>query len=250
MRNNIGILCAMAVLAFAGMADAQGPGGRGGRGGPGGRGGLISLASNEAVQKDLALSSDAAAKVKELADEFRESLGNMGNFRDMSQDERAKAFEKMQEAGKAATEKLLPKLKTILTPEQFTRLQQIHWQTLGTAAFTDAEVVKALTITSAQQDQIKSVNSDFDAKQRELFQSAAGGGGRGEMREKFDAIAKDRQAKVDAVLTKDQLAMFATLTGAKFDVSQLGGRGPGGPGGGGPGGGQGARGKRPQPKAE
>ena len=64
-------------------------------------------------------------------------------------------------------------------------------------------------------------------------------------------LNKERDAKINEVLTKAQLDQFATLKGKEFDVAQLR-RGPGGPGGGpgGGGGGAGARPKRPQPKAE
>ena len=61
-------------------------------------------------------------------------------------------------------------------------------------------------------------------------------------------LTKERDAKINEVLTKAQLETFAKLKGKEFDVAQLR-RGFGGPGGGG-GGGAGARPKRPQPKGE
>ena len=59
-------------------------------------------------------------------------------------------------------------------------------------------------------------------------------------------LNKERDAKINEVLTKAQLETFAKLKGKEFDVAQLRG-GRGGPGGAG---GAGARPKRPQPKGE
>ena len=252
MRVNLWTLSLMSILALAATANAQpGGGGRGGRGGGMfGRGGMLSIVKNEAVQKELGLSADDATKVKAVTDEFdaaaTAAMGDRPNFREMSQEERTKAFAKMAETAKANNDKFLPKLKDVLTADQFTRLQQIHLQVAGIDALTEAEVIKSLAISTEQQESIKTINSSMDTKRNELFASlggGGGGGGGGDMREKMNELTKERETKVNEVLTKDQQDKFATLKGKEFDVSQLRpqGRGPGGGGG---------RGKRPQPKAE
>jgi len=220
------------------------------------------LVNNEAVQKDLELSSDTAAKIKTIADEYgaamREAMmagGPPANFQEMSEEERNKAFAKMAETGKTVSGKFLPKLKESLTADQYTRLQQINWQNMGTGALADPEVVKSLAITKEETDKIAEVNKEFGEKMREMFAQGPGGGGGGG-REKFAEMMKERDTKIVAVLTKSQQEEFDKLKGKEFDVAQLrrgfggpGGRGPGGPGGPG-GGGPGGRPKRPQPKAE
>lgn len=255
MRTNVWMLCLMAGLAVGATAQAQGPGGgRGGGFGRGGfgRGGVLAIMGNEAVQKDLGLSADDAAKVKTVADDFgtamREAMsagGGPGNFQDMTPEERTKMMEKMAEINKATTAKFLPKLKELLSADQYTRLQQINWQNMGTGALSDAEVVKGLAISKEQQDKVTQLTDEYSGKTRELFQNGGGGGGGFE---KMQELNKERDAKINEVLTKDQLDKFATLKGKEFDVAQL----RRGPGGGGPGGGGGAGGrpKRPQPKAE
>ncbi|HEY0981684.1 hypothetical protein [Schlesneria sp.] len=273
MRTNRWMLCLVACLAFATAAQAQGPGGgrRGGGfgggfggGGPfGGGGGLFMLVNNEEVQKDLNLSSETTAKLKTVGEEYgvamRESFSSGGpppNFREMSEEDRNKAFAKMAEAGKAVSEKYVPKLKEALTADQYTRLQQINWQVMGTGALADPEVVKALAITKDETDKIAQLNREYGEKFREVFSQGPGGGG-AEGREKFAELTKERDAKILGVLTKTQQEEFAKLKGKEFDVSALrrgfggpGGRGPGGRGPGGPGGPGGGRAKRPQPKAE
>lgn len=247
------VLCLTTVLALAATADAQPGGGnrRGPGGGPmGGGGSIFSIANNEAVQKEIGLSDEGVAKVKTIRESFREAIGQGqgggggGNFRDMSDEERRAAMEKFQANMKSATETYLPKLKEALTPDQFTRVQQIYWQSLRLMALSDAEVIKAVSITQAQQDKIKAVGTEFEGKRRELFASFQNGGGDREAnREKMIQIGKDQEAKTMEILTKEQQDKFASIKGKEFDLNQLGGGGPGGPGGGG-------RQKRPQPKAE
>lgn len=257
MRTNGSMLCLVASLAFATTVQAQGPGGRGGRGGfggfGGGAGGILMIAGNEAVQKDLGLTDDGAAKIKAVTDEYRAAMqesrgaGGRQNPQNMTEEERTKARDAFTASMKALTDKFLPKLKAAVSSDQYTRLQQINWQNSGTGALSDAEVVKALTITKEQTDKITAITDDYGAKTRELFQPGGGGGGF----EKMQELNKERDAKINEVLTKAQLDTFAKLKGKEFDVAQLR-RGGGGPGGGGPGGGGGAGGrpKRPQPKAE
>lgn len=260
MKIKAWMLCLTAGLVFATTVQAQGPGGRGGPGGFGGfgrgGGGVLMLVGNEAVQKDLGLTEADVAKVKGVTDEFREATREQfanaprQNFQDMTPEERTAAMEKAREEGKKLNDKFLPKLKAAITADQFTRLQQISWQAMGVGAYSDAEVVKALTITKEQTDKITTLNTEYGAKTRELFQ---GGGGGPDGFAKMQELNKERDAKINEVLTKAQLDQFATLKGKEFDVTQL--RGPGGPGGGrggpgGGGGGAGARPKRPQPKAE
>ncbi len=245
------LMAGLVACALVGAAHAQAPGGQGGRGrggagggfgGFGGRGGstnLISLAGNEAVQKELALGDVIKDAIKEINDSYREAvqkaMGDGGGFaalRDMSEEERTKAMEKMNEQRTAVLAKFTPELKDALSPEQFKRLKEIHVQALRDQAYTDADVVKALALKKEQTDQIVEINKDYSAKMREAFQP--GGGGGGDMRAKFEEMGKARDGKLSDVLTKDQQAKLKDLKGKEFDIAQLQQRGPGG---GGPGGG-------------
>ena len=216
--------------SLVGVASAQPGGGQGGRGGGGfggggfggGRGGssLLSLADNEAVQKELAVSDDAKAAVKKVNETYREEL--------------QKATE---EATKAVNSKMAPQVKEALTAQQYKRLQEIRVQALGSQAYTDAEVVKALGLKKEQQDKIAEIGKDYTAKLRESFQGGGGGGGdRTDLRAKMEEMGKARDAQINDVLTKDQQAKLTELKGKEFDLAQLQPRGFGGPGGGGAGG--------------
>lgn len=214
--------------SLAGVANAQPGGGQGGRGGfggtgfGGGRGGgssLLYLADNEAVQKELAVSDDAKAAVKKVNEEYREEL--------------QKAIE---EATKAVNAKLAPQVKEALGAQQFKRLQEIRVQALRDQAYADAEVVKALGLKKEQQDKIAEIGKDYTAKLRESFQSG-GGGDRTDLRAKLEEMGKDRDARINDVLTKDQQTKLQELKGKEFDLTQLQPRGFGG--------GTGATGGRP-----
>lgn len=249
-----------------GQGGAGGPGGFG-FGGFGGRGGAAAgpgLLASEAVQKDLGLSAETVEKAQALAREsseiMREAMQSVfaaggpggGGFRDLTDEQRREMQEKMADARKKAEEKIQPKLKELLTPEQQTRLQQIGWQIAGIGALSDPAVAKELGLSKDQTEKIAATTADFAAKTRELMQAAfaeGGGGNFQEVRAKADELNKDRDAKVTEILTTEQKAAFEKLKGKPFDVASVrggfGGRGgPGGPGGaGGPGGRPGAGGR-------
>src|SRR5579859_4667024 len=84
MRRLAAITVASLVVSLfvAGSAMAQGRGGRGGRGGfGGGGGGLAFLIQNPQVQKELKLSEDQLAKIKEVTDAARPQPGAGGSGR-------------------------------------------------------------------------------------------------------------------------------------------------------------------------
>lgn len=275
LAGTAGLAVAMVCAATVSFAQEDGGGrGRGGRGGRGGFGGgfgggmfggggqdVVSLAANEAVQKDLALSEDETAKVKELTDAFRDArrsamqdlgFGPPGEGEQPSREEIAKRTAAMQEAMAKVVDEYKPKLAEIVSADQMARLEGISLQARGTQALTDKSVAEKLAITDEQKTKIADAEKSYTEKRGELFGAGfgGGGGGGGDFREKMQALTKERDDAVMAVLTQEQKDKLTELKGKEFDVSQLRGRGGrggfGGPGGpGGPGGG-GRGGDRPQ----
>jgi hypothetical protein len=270
----VGALVVGAMLG--GNAVAQPPGGGRGfgfggaglGGGRGGAGGALALLAQESVQKELGLSPETIEKGRKLVDEVREagqaemaSLFGQGGFQNMTEEQRRELPAKMTAMAAAMQAKYAPKAKELLTPDQYTRLQQIGWQVAGINALQDAELAKQIGLSPEQSEKITASNRDFQAKQqslmRELFAGrgpgGAPGGGQGGGRPGGDGFAKvqelnkEREAAAMAILTADQKASFEKLKGKPFDVTSLQmGRGPGGPGGpGGRGGQGGAPGGRP-----
>jgi len=237
MRVTKRILLVVAVVACAmvvGTVSAQQKGQRGfGRGGFGLGGGnnLVTIAAVEAVQKDLGVSSDVAGKLTSLRDdlnaarqkEFQSANINLQNFQDLSAEQR----QKMTEIGNKLNDEFNPKVKGLVSADQYKRLQQIQLQAAlrnqGPPALTVPEVASELKLTDEQKKKLNDLNTEFLQKQRDLFGGGGGGGGQ----EAFTKLRDERTAKTMDVLTAEQKTKLDTLKGSAFDVSTLGGFGGG-----------------------
>ena len=245
-RSRTFALVVALLLVGSGIASAQ-PG-RGGFGmGRGGRQGLAGLLGREAVQKELGLEGAALEKATAVAKEFEQEMtaesakllpaGGFASLRDLPEAERTALTQKMSELGKKLAEAYKSKVKDALSAQQFERLQQIRLQAAGIAAFSDADVVKALELTKEQQDKIAALDKEYDTKRQALSSAERSP----EMFAKMQELNKERDAKALEMLSDKQKETLTTLKGKEFDLATL--RGPGGPGGGGarPGGRPGAK---------
>jgi hypothetical protein len=230
MQRTIRILC-LAVIAttlIASHALGQAKKGRGGGiGGFGGGDSLASLATREPVQKDLGVSGDLATKLASLRDDFiaaqqkeYQSAGiSFQNFQNMSAEERQKMRDKIVDATKKLNEEFIPKIKALVSADQYKRLQQIHLQSnlrfRGPGALTYADVASELKLSDEQKMKLDALQTEYDAKQRELFTGGA-----------FDPaasakLADERTSKTLELLTAEQKEKLNSLKGPAFDVSQI-----------------------------
>lgn len=228
-----GCLIAVALVASAGAQEGQKGRGRGRAGGLFGGDSLISLATREAVQKELGVGEAEKAKIETISRESNEArreemsaAGGGANFQNLSDDEREKLFAKGREISAKINAKFEPKLKEALTADQFKRLQEIFVQAAGPAALSEAWVVKELAITDEQTKKIADIRADYQQKTRSLF----GQGFSEETRAKLGELRDEEAKQVNQVLTKEQQDKLAALKGKEFDVSVLR-QGRGGPGG-------------------
>jgi hypothetical protein len=230
--------------------EGRGPGGFGGFGGFG-RGGFTSspltLLRVEAVRKELKVTEDQQELVEILSDEIRESRPEFGNFREMSEAERAEWTAKFEKWNTETTAQAKETLKTILEEGQYKRLEEIHLQTQGVNALVSDDVANALKLTPEQVAKLKETQAANGEATREAFQGGRDGD-RDAIREKFETLRKENEAKMLAHLTAEQQTEFTALKGAPFEMpADAFGFGRGGRGGrGGPGGAGGADGDRPQ----
>jgi Spy/CpxP family protein refolding chaperone len=205
-----GVVVVVAVAVVAMTAPAA----RAQRGGGGGFGmGPAFLLGQESVQKDLKLSDDQIAKVKDFEQKRREALSGL---RDLSQEERQKKMEEQNKADHKA-------IAEILKPEQVKRLKQIAWQLQGPQALANEEVSTALGLSADQKDKLKKIGDDMRTQMRELFQ--AGGGE--EARKKMEELRKNTSDKMMEVLTPEQKTKLKELTGEPFkgEIQRPGRRG-------------------------
>jgi hypothetical protein len=224
---SIGVTIAALALAISTVQDAQAQGRGRGMGMRGARGvNPLMIVGFKAVQKDLGLSEDNAAKVKEITEDVRQEMQeqfagsgiDFQGLRDLQGEEREKRMAeiqtKMAEINKNINDKFMPKINEILNKDQQKRLHEIAIQAAGSAALEDAGVAKDLGLSKDQTNKVKSIVKDFAAKQRAIPRDTD----RSERAAKTAELREEENAKVAEVLTKDQQAKFTELKGKPFDT--------------------------------
>ncbi|MCA8996494.1 MAG: hypothetical protein KDA80_05910 [Planctomycetaceae bacterium] len=223
-RSHRIVLAALCLMAMSPLAEAQRPGG--GRGPGFGRGqiNIAVLVGLEQVQKEIGAEGDTLAKLNEASEKHRNQMGEVfeavSNFRNMSEEERESTREKMQEKMTALNKEAEAAVREAVSESQWTRLQQISWQSLGARALRENEVAKALTLTEEQQTQIESAFEDAEAARREMFSSRRPGGNFREAAEKMQELQSKTEENVMAILTADQKTQWSELTGEKFELDR------------------------------
>jgi Spy/CpxP family protein refolding chaperone len=227
LRQVVGVGLLVTLVAASASAQ-QGRRGFGFFGGGFGAGGnLLTLATNEAVQKELGIGADVAAKLNSLRDDYQAAIRkeyqtagiDFQSLQNLSADERQKLMTKMAEINTKLNEEFTPQLAKLLSADQISRLKQIQIQAQGGTALTaNPEVAKALNLSEEQRRKLSDLQAEFARRQRELFAS-------GDPQERFAKMRelnRERDAKMLEVLTEEQRQQFTALKGDPFDVSQLG----------------------------
>lgn len=264
------------VAVVAVQVEAQQRRGQGGRGGFQGRdggafqgrggGGKFGLLRSDAVKKELELLDEQAADIEKLGDELRaQQAGDRPDFRNMSDEERRAAFEKLRaerealsddERAKQDEERRAQqrtqqqaadaKLAEILLPHQMDRLSQIELQQQGIRALGTEEVAKELGLSEKAKADVEATLRASGEKMRAEMQALFQGGNREGLREKMQELNKRVESEVLAKLTQSQRDKFAEMKGEPFEMPRGGGFGaPGGNRGRG-----GDGGRRPQRPAQ
>ena len=198
------------VVAMAAPAMAQGRGGYGG-----GQGGPANLVGNPSVQKELKMDSEQVEKATALATETREKM--MG-LRDQLQGLEGEEMQaKRVELSKPINEAAMKKIKAMLKDEQYARLTQIELQQRGMNALTDAAIAKKLDVTTEQAAKVKTILGDMQAEVRDIQQSA--GDDRQAAMQKVNALRKETNTKVMALMSDNQKQLWKEMTGEPFEVT-------------------------------
>src|SRR5262245_4579023 len=122
-------LVAIALVASSASAQQKGRGGRGGFGGLGGPANALTIAGNEAVQKELGLSADVVGKVTALRDDYRAAIQKEYQTAGIDfQNLTAESRQKMVEVGNKLNGEFDPKVKSLISGDSYKRLQQIQLQ--------------------------------------------------------------------------------------------------------------------------
>ena len=206
-------------------------------GGPGSSSMLLMMPE---VQKELNITDDEKTKLQSLATDtgkaMQDGLGQVDfqSFRDMTQEERQKAFDDLRKKGEEAMKKfdVDGKVAGILDANQVKRLKELQLQREGAAALLRPEVAKKLGLSQEQQDSIKKIQDAARPTGRPTFDPNESQEDRQarikKIRDQMDKAQKDSLA----VLNDDQSLDWTNMLGKPFKFPAFQGFG---------------RGNRPQP---
>lgn len=189
---------------------------------------LMSIAANEAVQKELGVSGENAAQLSAINEAYRDAsqreLTKLGidytAISDLPALERAaemrNASEKAADVGRKLTSVYLPKIAEILDPQQVRRIKQIQLQASGIDVWNDPEIAKELDLTSDQQQKVTELRTEFSRRSQQVD---------GDFTQRLARIRElnaERDRRAWEVLSEQQRGKLEELKGTPFDVSQLG----------------------------
>ena len=124
----------------------------------------------------------------------------------------------------AVESELVVELKQVLKPQQFTRLQQIHWQHHGIQALSDPELAISLGITDDQRQQLAAAKLEVEtqrtALEKQRDEMRAKGEGTEEVQKKIQDLETQKTQKDNDILTAQQQSKFAMMLGKRFDMPQ------------------------------
>ncbi len=182
----------------------------------------IFLLGSPKVQKELGLSEEQKAKLKDLAaNYFREIRQRMGDLRDLPEQQRMEELAKAQKKIHAEGRGLCKKIDEVLSSYQRERFKQVLLQVRGVTALGDKDIAAALALTEQQKQGLKAVGDSAREKLADLRRQ------RGDLewqqvREKAQAIQRESTEKALALLTREQKERFEEMQGPVLDLDLLG----------------------------
>ena len=217
--NSLLVLMAVVTICMSG-ANAMAQRDRGGSGRQGGgsifggfgRGNsVLDVASRKDVQEHVGFLKDQIADVEKLREEQRSGLRDRFGgldfraLRDGTDEEREAIREQIQEKSRKADEAMKAKLRDIVLPHQFERLEQLAIQLASSSggimgALRSDTVTTKLGITNRQQDDLRSKASTAED----------------ELRGKIAEIRAEASRKFLTNLTSEQQAKYKKMVGEPF----------------------------------
>jgi Spy/CpxP family protein refolding chaperone len=176
-----------------------------------GRMGGANLLRRPEVQTELKITDEQKPKIETMLEQLREERqGLFQDLRDASAEERQKIMDKMY-----ADES--KRVNAILNPDQQKRFRQISLQQEGPTAAARADVADELKLTDEQKKKVRELLVAQQEKQRELREAA--GGDFQAIREKMEALRKETNDKVTALLTDEQKNKWKEMVGTPFTLA-------------------------------
>jgi len=184
---------------------------------------LLGLLRLEQVQKELKLSDEQKAKVKEIGDRLRaEMRGQYSGLREMDDEQRRAKIAELRDQRDA---KAREQLREVLPREQLIRLYQIRLHVAGPVYGLNNEyVANRLKLTPEQKEKAAAIDKDTQKKTYELFrglyrlsQEERSEKFR-EIHDKYGKIRSDANKQALGLLTAAQKEALENLEGEKFQL--------------------------------
>ena len=218
LRSNITLCLAIAVmLARAGVGSSlEGEGKK-----PVPLVGIIGLIVREPVLKELGIDKDSQelVEIRALLKPF--SLVLQQRLNHPTEQDREKQLTS-QELYATVEAEFVEELKHRLKPEQFARLQQIHWQRWGLRSIEDPELANLLELTPDQVKRIAATRMAIETRQKELEAEQRDLRSQGmkldEVKQKLKDLEAEQIKTYSAILNTEQLQKFEGAKGKPFEV--------------------------------
>ncbi|MEX2286335.1 MAG: hypothetical protein WD648_04540 [Planctomycetaceae bacterium] len=193
------------------------------RGGARGRGrgpeDMVTLAANEQVQKELAVTDEQKPQITKIAEAYRDELRQLSSGSEsLSREERAKQRTEQAPKRQEIADKHEKELAGVLKEDQQKRLKEITIQVQGGRALLRPDVSAALKLSDEQKQKIKQVLDSQMERGAKVFADAQGD--REALTKKLGELRKEIDTEAVAVLNKDQQTQFESMKGEKFELQR------------------------------
>ncbi|MGH7173854.1 MAG: hypothetical protein ACRELG_26535 [Gemmataceae bacterium] len=193
-------LCLVLGLTSMALAQQQRPG----IAGPG------ALLFNPDVKKELKLSDEQLSKLKNgLGKVMTKYQPHFEKFK-----KSPPTAEQAEKISKAFEDDSWKALTSVLDGKQTKRFQQILWQLGGLNALQDPDLQKELNLKDEEKKKLEVIFKARGKKLQELQSK------RETSREKYEAVVKEAEEKINGVLTNEQKKNLKELKGPKFEFSR------------------------------
>jgi hypothetical protein len=184
------------------------------------------LLDAESVRKELKLTAEQEAKIRERRAEFTQAVRQRSaNMKGKSREEMIELQRGQWKVPTAVAEKVI---QDVLSPAQQKRLYEVFVQMCGVSVFIESDEFypslgaarRAVQLTDAQKEQFQRLAEDYrreGAVANPLRSSAS----LQERLEKVMEVHKRYVAKVDDILTGEQKKALAGLKGEPFDLIKI-----------------------------
>jgi Spy/CpxP family protein refolding chaperone len=168
---------------------------------------LSALLDRPDVQSDLKLTSAQQAKANDLARKARQEQSGLAEQLTSASPEQR---QKLQQEIRAEESR---RLGAVLDPAQQKRLRQIRLHLQGLSAVFSPTTADELNLTAGQRGRIWEIMGQYGQAVREIFQSG------GDPRPRFEALRKETDGKILAVLTVQQRNSWKDMEGPPFKAA-------------------------------